>query len=303
MPFIYNKEGYSAVHFVDYLSPLLRINAKRLFTFHDLAFFKMPDSFTLGSRLIKQIFTQWGVKRADSIICVSHNTRNDLLEKYPFLGKNRVKVIHLAGEPSVSDNKTKDSTNTLKEYGIYGKFILAVGTLEPRKNIGVLVDAYRKLIKSQDIPHKLVICGKKGWKYDGIMAKINQPDLKDRVIITGYVPHDLLPVLYKHADLFVYPSLYEGFGLPPLEALAQGVPVITSDAASLPEVVGDAALIFQPHDVDRLAELIIKVLKDEKLRDSLREKGPQRAAQFSWKTTADKTIQVYRQLLEKEEAN
>jgi len=304
MPYVYNKEGYRAVHFVDYLSPLLHIKAKRLFTFHDLAFFKLPDSFTLGSRLIKQFFTRWGVRRADAIICVSYNTRKDLLERYPFLDRDKVKVIHLAGEPLSSfKEQLNDSQKTLKKYGIYSKFILAVGTLEPRKNIGVLVDAYRELIKDGNISHKLVICGKKGWKYDGIIDKLNHPDLRDRVIITGYVPHELLPVLYKHADLFVYPSLYEGFGLPPLEALSHGVPVITSNAASLPEVVGDAALTFKPDDVHGLAELMRKVLKDEELRNSLREKGPRQAAQFSWKTTAQKTIEVYRKLLKEEKAN
>ena len=313
MPQIYNKEGYRVVHFVDYLSPLLPIKARRLFTFHDLAYFKLPQSFTLGSRLIKQFFTSWGIRRASRIICVSHNTRKDLLDKYQFLDEDMVKVIHLAGEPSLGieakpdiqnkDEQTvKDDQNILKKYGIYSSFILAVGTLEPRKNYEVLVEAYRELIKRSDIPHKLVICGKKGWKYDGVLDKLNQPDLKERVIITGYVPHELLPVFYRQADLFVYPSLYEGFGLPPLEALSQGVPVITSNAASLPEVVGDAALTFKPEDVQELAALMLQVLKDDKLRNSLREKGPERAKEFSWRITAEKTIGVYRQLLKKEEA-
>jgi len=305
MPFIYNKGGYEAVHFIDYLSPLIPVKAKRLFTFHDLAYFKLPQTFTFGSRLIKQFFTRWGVRRAAAVICVSHNTRKDLLERYPFLSKDRVRVIHLAGDPSpnFAEQKLGQDENTLKKYGIYSKFILVVATLEPRKNIGVLVDAYKELIKMSDIPHKLVICGKKGWKYSEVLDRINQPDLKGRVIITGYVPNEHLPVFYRQADLFVYPSLYEGFGLPPLEALSYGVPVITSNAASLPEVVGDAALTFEPNNAHMLAELMLKVLTDEELRNSLREKGPRRAAQFSWNITAEKTIELYRELLEKEEAN
>lgn len=313
MPRIYNREGYGVVHFVDYLSPFLPIKAKRLFTFHDLAYFKLPQFFTLGSRLIKQFFTGWGVRRASGIICVSQNTRKDLLEKYPFLDKDIVNVIHLAGESSLdvedkqnTENKDEQTVNydqnILKKYGIYSRFILAVGTLEPRKNYEVLVEAYRELINRSDIPHKLVICGKKGWKYDGILDKLNHPDLKERVIITGYVPHGLLPVFYRQADLFVYPSLYEGFGLPPLEALSHGVPVITSNAASLPEVVGDAALTFEPDDVRKLTGLMLRVLKDDKLRSFLKEKGPERAKKFSWKITAEKTVEVYRHLLKEGEA-
>ena len=313
MPHIYNKEGYKLVHFVDYLSPLLPIKARRLFTFHDLAYFKLPQSFTLGSRLIKQFFTGWGVRRASGVICVSHNTRKDLLEKYPFLDKDIVNVIHLAGEtsPGIEDKQStgnkdeqtvNDDQNILKKYGIYSRFILAVGTLEPRKNYEVLVEAYKELVSRSDISHKLVICGKKGWKYDGILDKLNHPSLKERVIITGYVAQELLPVFYRQADLFVYPSLYEGFGLPPLEALSHGVPVITSNVASLPEVVGDAALTFKPDDVRELADLMLRVLKDDKLRNSLREKGPEQAKKFSWRTTAEKTIEIYRQLLKKEEA-
>jgi glycosyltransferase involved in cell wall biosynthesis len=298
MPHVYNNEGYALVHFVDYLSPALPIRAKRLFTLHDLSFFKLPECFTAGSRHIKQFFTDWGVKRASGIICVSQNTKDDLLDRYPFIKEKDVYVINLGVNRNIKFTKDdKKKKNILHKFGIDDRFILYVGTLEPRKNVERIVKAYGIAVRQGGIPQKLVLCGKEGWKAEGIFKAIEDSGLGDRIIITGYVSDDELPYFYNAADMFVYPSIYEGFGLPPLEAMSFGVPTITSNTSSLPEVVGDGAITVNPYDEGEIALAITDVLKDPHKASMLAEKGKGRAAGFSWYTTANETVEIYKKIL------
>ncbi|MHB8993367.1 MAG: glycosyltransferase family 4 protein, partial [Chloroflexota bacterium] len=177
-------------------------------------------------------------------------------------------------------------------------FLLYVGTLEPRKNVERLVEAYARARQSHRIPHKLVLGGAKGWLYERIFARVRELGLEEQVLFTSYIPYDELPLWYNCADIFIYPSLYEGFGLPPLEAMACGTAVITSSVSSLPEVVGEAAITVNPLDVDALAGAIATVLEDVTLWERLRAEGPRQAARFSWHETAASTMRAYRSLLD-----
>jgi glycosyltransferase involved in cell wall biosynthesis len=172
--------------------------------------------------------------------------------------------------------------------------ILFVGTIEPRKNVARLVEAYSRL---RDGQVKLVIGGARGWLYEEVFARVEELELTGDVLFPGYIPPDELPLWYNAAELFVYPSLYEGFGLPPLEAMACGTPVITSNVSSLPEVVGEAGLTVDPMDSMGLAEAMNQVLADEALRQSMRERGLSRASRFSWAKAARETVGVYRRAL------
>ena len=173
-----------------------------------------------------------------------------------------------------------------ERYGTGERFILCVGNLQPRKNLHTLIDAYVRLRRADATRHKLVLVGKKAWLYDDIFAAARASGYAEEIVFTGYVPDDDLVALYNAADLFVYPSIFEGFGLPPLEAMACGTPVIASNTSSLPEVLGDAALIVDPLDLERLACTMLTVLQDTELCAGLSVRGRKRTDAFSWQATA-----------------
>lgn len=175
--------------------------------------------------------------------------------------------------------------------------ILFLGTLEPRKNIVTLLEAYALLRRRKGFAHRLVIAGGKGWYYKEIDAAVERLGLRGEVFFPGFVPQDELALWYAAADLFVYPALYEGFGLPPLEAMACGTPVVVSSASSLPEVVGDAGLLVDPHDPAALAQAMLAVLDDPARHQALRQAGLARASAFSWRAAAQGTAAVYHQIL------
>jgi glycosyltransferase involved in cell wall biosynthesis len=227
------------------------------------------------------------------IIADSQNTKNDCI-KYLGIPEEKIKVIYLAPDSIYQpiNNKQEIREQVCKKYNIEFPFILYTGTLEKRKNIPILIKAFYKL-KKMGISHKLLIVGKKGWKYDDIFKTIKTLNLQKDIMFTGYVPKEDLVKFYNLADLFVYPSLYEGFGLPPLEAMACGCPVITSNTSSLPEVVKDAGIMFNPYCVDELVKIMYEVLIDESLRIELSRKGLERAKLFNWRKTAEETWKVY----------
>jgi glycosyltransferase involved in cell wall biosynthesis len=175
--------------------------------------------------------------------------------------------------------------------------ILFVGTIEPRKNIARLLRAFARAKRAARLPHRLVLIGARGWKYAEVDQTIVQENLASDVLFVGYVPQEELPYWYQAADLFVYPSLYEGFGMPPLDAMASGTPVVTSNAASLPEVVGNAALQVSPTDETALSEAIIRALTDNALRAEMIARGLEQAARFSWTRAARETTALYRAVL------
>jgi len=184
-----------------------------------------------------------------------------------------------------------------QKYNIPSEFILSVGTVEPRKNFNRLVVAFKKLKDKTSLPHSMVIAGKKGWAYDGVREQVNKLGMEKDIIFLDYVEDDDLVLLYNAASLFIMPSLYEGFGLPVLEAMACGTPVVASNVSSVPEVMKDAGILVDPYDTDSICDGMFRVLTDDKLREELREKSLKRAMFFSWKKTARSVLSEYETLM------
>ena len=293
LPSRVNSQKVDVFHYIDHTLSLLRKPCPTVITVHDLAFFRVPEMYNLSRRFYKQFISQRSVRRADRIITISEYTRREILE-LTGIDSRKVEVIpygvdekfrHMQNDPSLEEFR--------KKAGLPKRFILFVGTLQPRKNIDGLLNALHKVYRMADLDHKLVICGDRGWLYNEVFDMIRRLGLSDKVHYMDCVPHDHLPYIYNLADLFVYPSWFEGFGLPPLEAMACGTPVITSNATSIPEVVGDAGLTVHPADIDGLAQAICDVLTKPELASRMREDGLKRAMKFSWAENARRTIDVY----------
>ena len=263
-------------------------------TAHDLSFALHPQHLTFRNRLVSISGLRRAVKDASIFIADSEATALDL-QRLAGVARKRIVVVPLAADNRFVPTAAPD---TLKRYGIEGPYVLYVGNLEPRKNLITLLKAFTQLnLAAIDAalgaPLKLAIVGVKGWMYQDIFVESQRVGLTDRIVFTGYVQDADLPALYSGAKLFVYPSIFEGFGLPVLEAMQCGAPVITSNVSSLPEVAGDAALLVSPYDVAELSRLMMRVLTEPNLQAELRGKSLARAQCFSWQKTADMTRQVY----------
>lgn len=266
---------------------------------HDLSFEHLPHTFNRRSRTQLRLTVRHSARRAARIISLSEHTKRDIVETYG-ISAEMISAIPLAAPthfaPVSDDNELQRVRQT---YGIVGEYILTVGSIQPRKNLARLVRAYASLRKKQigDSFPKLVLVGKCAWLYDETLRALQETGIKDSVILTGYVPESDLPALYSGARCFVYPSYFEGFGLPPLEAMKCGTPVMVGNATSLPEVVGDAALTVDPFDINAIASGLESMLNDSVLRDTLRVKGKARATFFDWRDTARRTLGVYEQVV------
>ena len=286
------------VHWYNQITPFfLNRNIKKVVTIHDLTPILFPKMHTRDTNITWERSLKLIKNRTDTIISDSISTKQDCI-KLLNIPEKRIRVIPLAADERYRPIKKKEPIiqEMMNEYNIKYPFILFVGTLEKRKNVPTLIKAFYKLKKSK-LEHKLVIVGGKGWKYSQIFDLIEELKLQKDVIFTDYVSDEDLVKLYNTADLFVYPSLYEGFGLPPLEAMACGCPVITSNTSSLPEVVGDAGIMIDPYDIDSLKESMLKILTDPELREEMSRKSLERAEIFSWKKTAKETWNVYEDAL------
>lgn len=265
-------------------------------TIHDLAFRIFPHCHKPLNYAFLNLAMPLFIRRANSIIAVSRSTKQDLVRLYG-VDPNRIKVIYEAADHQFQPQPMETIEHMRRKYSLTEPFVLCVSTIEPRKNLIRLLEAWQMVIRKPKHPGvRLVIVGKKGWLYQPFFRRLEELGLDRKVILLGHVPDVDLPALYSAAMLFVFPSLYEGFGLPPLEAMACGVPVICSNASSLPEVTGDAALLVDPLDVEALAEAMDRVLTDEALRAGMRERGLRQAAKFSWEDAARRTSQVYESL-------
>ncbi len=235
----------------------------------------------------------YAVKYAHRIIAISESTKSEIT-KFFDVNAEKISVIYQAYDSDIykPENDSLKIKRVNQRYSIFSNYILYVGTLNPHKNIERLVQAFGRLKAVGKIEHKLVIAGKSGLHHERIIKMASQLALEKEIIFTGYVPRSDLPVLMSGADLFVFPSLYEGFGIPPLEAMACGVPVVVSDSYSLPEVVGDAAVMVDPYNVESIANGIYEVLSNAEFNSQLRKKGLERAKLFSWEKTARETLQL-----------
>jgi glycosyltransferase involved in cell wall biosynthesis len=283
------------VHNPAQVPTFFKIRQKNIITVHDITPYLFPETHARGRPLIYKLFFPRTLRNADRIIADSNSTKTDLI-KHLVVPNEKITVIH----PGVDHEKYKPLADSEKHsirgvYGLISPFILYIGSLEPRKNLVSLLKAFHK-VAGKIGEYKLVIGGKKAWKYQEIFDTIAMLGLQDRVVFTGYIPQQDLPKMYNAADLLVFPSIYEGFGLPPLEAMACGIPVITSNTSSLPEVVGDAAVMINPLDVDALADAMYQVLTDQELKEKMIRKGIERAELFTWEKTAQETLKVYREV-------
>ncbi len=288
------------LHSPDFIPPVHwpGTNFRSVITVHDLAFLLYPNFLTpQAARHYGQI--DRAVRRADHIIAVSQSTKDDLIR---LLGvpERKVTVIYEASNPIYRPVDRAEAWSKVKELypNLPEHFFLFVGTLEPRKNIPTLLKAYRLLQQDYKVDHaKLVLAGRPGWLFDDIFRMVQDLELEQHTVFLGRVPTEALLYLYNSAIALVHPAYYEGFGLPALEAMACGTPVITTNVSSLPEVVGDAALLVSPEDAEDLAVQMWRVLSDERLRDRLRTKGLGRAASFSWDRAARETLNIYRRVV------
>ena len=262
-------------------------------TIHDLSFIRFPYMFRPANRLYLTTLTRLSARRARRLIAVSTHAAGEATR---LLGvpPQRVDVVYHGVDPAFRPFPTDEIAAFRQRRGLPDRFVLFVGTLEPRKNLVRLVEAFARI---RDGRVRLVLAGGKGWLYDELFATVEALDLSEEVIFPGYVMSDELPLWYNAATVLAYPSVYEGFGLPVLEAQACGTPVLTAHASSLPEVAGDAALLVDPCDVEALAAGLHRLLTDETLRRQLRERGLAHAKQFSWPRAAQETARVYRRAL------
>src|SRR5687768_14601253 len=263
---------------------------------HDLSFEHLPQTFRRRSRTQLRLTVRHSARRAARILTLSEHTRRDIIETYK-IAAERVTAIPLAApEHFAPVTHDKELQRVRHNYGIDGDYVLSVGSIQPRKNLVRLIKAYallRERHTSSKFP-KLVLVGKRAWLYDETLRTLDEAGCRDSVVLTGYVPEADLPALYSGALCFIYPSYFEGFGLPPLEAMKCGAPVIVGDQTSLPEVVGDAAVLVDPFEVDSIAAAMQRVIADSDLRARLRVKGLERAKLFDWRETARQTLSVYK---------
>ncbi len=267
-------------------------------TIHDLSFEHLPQTFKRRSWMQLRLTVRRTARRAAHVITPSESTRRDIISTYG-LPPERVSVIPLAAAPHFRPVTEKEElARVLRRYGIEGEYVLAVGSIQPRKNLARLVAAYSDLRRKRprsNLP-QLVLVGRQAWLYGETLRAIEQQGVRDSTILTGYVSESDLPALYSGAICFAYPSYFEGFGLPPLEAMRCGTPVITGNLTSLPEVVGDAGLLIDPFDTGALASALARLIDDADLRAELRARSLARARAFDWRETARRTLEVYRNI-------
>jgi glycosyltransferase involved in cell wall biosynthesis len=274
------------------------IKCKKIATMHDLIPYIMPETVGRGYLLKFLKDVPKVIELSDALITVSEWSKQDILKFFP-IDKDKIFVTPLAADAKYKPLDKEYCKDLLsKIYNINNPFILYIGGFSPRKNVKALITAFSKIYKQLGANYNLVIVGATKDQGQYLSEFSTNLELASKIIFTGFVPEEHLPILYNGCDAFVYPSLYEGFGLPPLEAMNCGTPVITSNLTSIPEVVGDAGILIDPYNEEELKSSIIKLLNDEKLREEYSIKGLARAKNFSWEKTAEKTLEVYKKVYE-----
>lgn len=293
LPWVVNGMAPDVFHSPDFIPPL-RANVASVITIHDLAFLIYPHFMTKdGARYYGQI--DRAVRRADRIIAVSESTKHDLIKKLG-TSEDKITVIHEAADPLFQPEARDVALRHVQAlFEIPEDFILFVSTIEPRKNVPGLLRAYRRLRDRYKLTPALVLVGAPGWLSDDVYTLVNELGLKSHCFFLGRVNSHDLHHLYNAARCLVHPAFYEGFGVTPLEAMACGTPVVCSNVSSLPEVVGDAALMVNPESDEEITVALWRILTDSALWGELRTKGLQRAATFSWERAARQTMEVYQQ--------
>lgn len=284
-------------HFFNYIVPPF-VSGKKVVTVHDMVYKAFPETVRGRTKLMLNTGLKKSMKRADIIVTDSEFSKSEILKYFPqHSGKIRVVPCGVDTDKFRPCEDMERISQVKTSLGIEGEYFLYVGTIEPRKNLRRLIIAYNALAKKLPDAPKLVLAGGKGWLCDDIYAKVSEFHLEDKVIFTKYVPAEDMNPLMCGSLAFVFPSIYEGFGMPPLEAMACGVPVLTTGEASLPEVTGDCAVICDAYSPKSIAEGMYRLCRDEKLRLELSRKGVERARQFSWERSAEALHKIYKELV------
>jgi len=299
LPLQAKKYKIEVLHSPGYTAPLLAF-CRSIVTIHDMNCFHYPEDFSKLTTFFLKLLVTLAARRSDKIITVSRNSKKDIVQILE-ISESKTCVVYEAGSSHLSvpiaiENKVRGKPK--QRYGINKRFILTVSVSHPHKNLYRLMKAYDILYRKYQIDCQLVIVGVKGRAQSVLVSLVKELSLQKRVVFTGWIPNEHLSLLYSQADLFVLPSLFEGFGIPILEAMAHGTAVVSSNNASLPEVAGDAALLVDPYNVEEIAEAMHRILTDETLRAALIKKGFNRASQFSWEKTARETLEVYKKVCE-----
>ena len=296
LPPAVRRFGLDVLHAPAYVVPLVS-TCPSVVTFHDLSFYLMPDAFNLQNRLYLQFFSRLAARRARRFIAVSEATRQDLVR---LLGVDpaRIDVVYNGVDERFQPEADPERVARFRAArSLPEQFILYLGTLEPRKNIPVLLRAYAAA-RRRGVSAPLVLAGGRGWRDQLIAPLIEELGISDAVRLVGFVPMDEQALWYNAATLFAFPSRYEGFGFPVLEAMACGTPVIASNRSALPEIVGDAGVLVDPDDPERLAEALVSLLHDDARREDLARRGRQRAERFTWDKAARATLRSYQQTVD-----
>lgn len=288
------KHQLDLMHFTYHL-PLL-CPCKIVLTIHDIGFMKFPYFLSRKNKYLMPIIGKWSAQKSNAIITISDNSKKDIQRFYHITEK----MIHIAHGACSEKFFNIEKTNLSKvkaKYRIGRDYVLFLGNIEPRKNLMILIRGFSKIINQYSLDDYDLVIGGKPWRLESkLLEEIQKLGINDHVVFIGRVEDSDLPSIYALAKLFVFPSIYEGFGLPPLEAMACGIPVITSNTSSLPEVVSDAGILVDPYDVEGWASAIYNVLTNHKLRKKMITKGLERTKSFSWEYTARKTLNVYKEV-------
>jgi len=296
IPLALRREGVTLFHAPHYVLPPL-VRCRSVVTIHDCIHLMFPQY--LPSRLALQYARTsiaLAARRAARVMTVSESSKRDIL-RFVDVKPEKIDVIYNAyDERFTVEPREEDVLRVRERYQLHDEFVLYAGNVKPHKNLERLIDAF-DLVRKRGLDHlKLVMIGDDISKYTALRRAVHQHQLHKFVRFLGYLPEETLAVMYRLAGVFVFPSLYEGFGLPPLEAMASGTPVVTSNVSSLPEVAGDAAVLVDPYDAQAIADGIYRVLTDETLRRDLRKKGVARAGMFSWETSVRRVYKIYMQV-------
>jgi glycosyltransferase involved in cell wall biosynthesis len=299
LPWLLLKHRIDVVHSLHYSFPLLRFGTKQVVTLHDMTFFNMPQAHERIKVLYFRFFIRADVRLADKVIFVSRSAQRDCADRLGPLRGSASVIYHGKSGAYRPDLDAKTIERVRSKHGLEADYVLFIGTIEPRKNLTRLVNAFAQMCDRHP-GLLLAIAGMKGWMYEDLLQTVRRLDLESRVIFTGYVSEGEKPFLIVAAKAFAYPSLYEGFGIPVLEALACGVPTVTSNVSSLPEVAGDAALTVDPESVAEISAALEKLVSDAPLRTKLSQAALRQAAKFTWTATAAQTRETYVELIDKD---
>jgi glycosyltransferase involved in cell wall biosynthesis len=292
VPLDVKRLGIDVYHSPNHVLPMA-LPCKSVVTVHDLSFLDRR-LFNTRRFLYLNLMTRPSIWKADRIICISEHTKRNLEEKFPSV-RQKTRLVYQGLDPRFETPPSRESIAEFKARLGLGPYVLYVGAIEPRKNLVRLIHAFETAVREANVPHDLALCGPEGWRFAPVMEAWRQSPLKDRIRFMDYVPESDIQLWYGAADVLAYPSLAEGFGLPALEAMACGTPVVTSNVSALPELVGDAAITVSPESVRQIADGLIRVLTDKALASEMSERGLERSRLFRWEKAAAETVAVYRE--------